>query len=158
MIGTHLLVVDDDVGSLDVLSEYLLAKGYHVTAVDSGTAAVQVIRTARPDLILLATWMPGMDGLTTLDRIVAADATLPVVMMTAADDHAVTAFALRHGACDFVSKPVNFRHLDQVLDIQLVLSGRAPEGLDDPPADDMTLGLDLGAYALSPGEVTGIAG
>ena len=148
MARAHILLADDDVDILDLLGEYLAAQGYLVTAVQSGAAALQVIKGHRPDIVLLDLWMPEMDGLTTLRRIVAADPTLPIVMVTGNQDDSVTAFALRSGACDYVPKPLDFKYLDEVLDIQLAL--RAPRrDVLEITEDDATLDIDLDAYALS---------
>ena len=148
MSRAHLLLVDDDVEFLDPLGEYLRSQGYQVTAVDSGSTALQALKAVQPDLVLLDLWMPEMDGLTTLKGLLAVDPKLPVVMVTGNDDQTMTAFALTAGACDYVPKPVNFAYLDSVLNVQL--AALAPRGdVLELTADDAALGVDLAAYAAS---------
>jgi CheY-like chemotaxis protein len=119
MSPAHILVVDDDGAFLETLADFLVERGHQVTTAHSGTAALEVLASARPDLVLLDIWMPDGGGLEVLRHIVAATPTLPVVMVTGNNDRAATAEALRLGASDYVPKPIEFGYLEQVLAVQL---------------------------------------
>jgi DNA-binding response OmpR family regulator len=108
----RILVVDDEPGVRDVLQEHLSRRGHHVETALSGEAALAAIARVRPDVVLLDLHMPGMDGLEVLRRI----RTLArVIMVTANTDVPAARETLKSGAFDYVTKPVDFGHLDQVI-------------------------------------------
>jgi two-component system response regulator (stage 0 sporulation protein F) len=111
----RLLLVDDDPGVLELLNEYLVAQGYKVELASNGEAALSAVRAARPDLVLLDIRMPGLDGVEVLRRLCRQDATLPVVMVTANEDVTLARETLSVGAFDYVARPFDFTHLEQVV-------------------------------------------
>jgi DNA-binding response OmpR family regulator len=113
------MVVDDELEVREVLREFLTAKGYEVHAVDSGAAAVASLDTVEPDVVLLDVSMPDMDGVETLQRLVAARPALPVIMVTANADVGITSKLLGLGAADYVPKPFDLEYLDQAVAIQI---------------------------------------
>jgi DNA-binding response OmpR family regulator len=137
MKRAHVMVVDDEASIRDVLTDFLLARGCVVTTAESGVAALQLLATVRPDLVLLDVSMPGLDGLGTLRQIVMQHPSLPVVMVTGVGDRETTAAALTIGARDYVLKPLQPEYLEEVLSIQLV---------DATPLDNV---LELGAATRS---------
>lgn len=110
-----ILVVDDEMGIRELLSEILEDEGHEIVLAENAAVArrVQAQQTARPiDLILLDIWMPDTDGLTLLKEWVAAGALrCPVIMMSghASIDTAVEATGL--GAMDFLEKPIAMHRL-----------------------------------------------
>jgi DNA-binding response OmpR family regulator/DNA-binding CsgD family transcriptional regulator len=102
------LVVDDDIDILEILSTVLLEGGYVVLAATSATEALQRLEVAVPDGILLDAVMPGMDGFSLCQSIKAnpAWAHVPVIFMTglAETDHVLQGFAA--GGVDYVVKPL----------------------------------------------------
>jgi CheY-like chemotaxis protein len=78
---TEVLVVDDEPGMLETLSEILGAAGYAVTTVDSGDLALAEIRTGRYDVVVMDVRMPGRDGVSVLVESGAPPP--PVILMTA---------------------------------------------------------------------------
>jgi two-component system KDP operon response regulator KdpE len=116
----RILVVDDEPELRDVLQEYLAQRGHHVETAPNGEAALAAIARARPDLVLLDLHMPGMDGLEVLRRI----RTLAlVIMVTANTDVPAARETLKSGAFDYVTKPIDFDHLDQVIAAALAWGG-----------------------------------
>lgn len=113
------LVVDDEDEVRQVLQEFLVAKGYEVHAAGSGLEALNALNTFRPDVVLLDVSMPQMDGLETLQRIVAREPTLPVIMVTANADIGITSKLLALGAADYIPKPFDLEYLDQAVSIQV---------------------------------------
>ena len=113
--GAALLVVDDNEANRDLLSRRLVTAGYAVAAVSSGPEALAALSEGRFDVVLLDVMMPEMDGLEVLRRIRARFGVteLPVVMASALGESRDLVEALRLGANDYVTKP---------LDMQVVLA------------------------------------
>src|SRR5688500_15063977 len=104
----RILVVDDDVATIEILNE-VLGASYEVLFATSGIQAIQVARTATPDLILLDVMMPGMDGfeLCTHLRRDPYTAGIPVIFLTGLGDIDAEIRGLQVGAVDYVTKPVS---------------------------------------------------
>ena len=99
------LVVDDEIGIRELLSEILMDEGFDVKLAENATVAKQIRNQLRPDLVLLDIWMPDMDGISLLKEWRSnGQLTMPVVMMSGHGtiDNAVE--ATRFGACDFLEK------------------------------------------------------
>ncbi|NML17231.1 diguanylate cyclase domain-containing protein [Azohydromonas caseinilytica] len=103
-----LLVVDDDPGSILLLSRVLEAEARIVFAT-SGEAALQQFQAHQPDLVLLDAHMPGLSGFDTCLRLKAdpRSADVPVIFVTAFTDTETETHALDIGAVDFIHKPIN---------------------------------------------------
>jgi signal transduction histidine kinase len=104
------LVVDDTVDNLRLLSELLEGQGYEVRAVTSGHQALRAAEHDPPDLILLDITMPDMDGYETCRRLRAAGRSkdVPVIFLTALNDAADKVRAFDAGGVDCVTKPFQF--------------------------------------------------
>jgi len=107
----RIMIVDDEQPIRDSLQGLFEDEEYLVVCAASGEEAIARLRKQPVDCVLLDIWMPGIDGLETLNRIHLMDANLPVIMMSghATIDTAVR--ATRQGAFDFVEKPVSFDRL-----------------------------------------------
>src|SRR6186713_3551886 len=108
----QILVVDDEVGIRELLSEILRDEGYQVRLAENAGQARAQRAQARPDLVLLDIWMPDTDGITLLKEWASGGLlTMPVVMMSghATIDTAVE--ATRIGAMDFLEKPIALQRL-----------------------------------------------
>ncbi|HEY7863539.1 MAG TPA: sigma-54 dependent transcriptional regulator, partial [Thermoanaerobaculia bacterium] len=102
------LVVEDKPSLRQVLEEQLRAEGHEVTGLASGAQAVERLRAGEPVDLVLTDWrLPGADGLAVLDAAKAADPTLPVVVMTAFGSIETAVDAMKRGAEDFITKPVD---------------------------------------------------
>lgn len=107
-----LLVVDDEVGIRELLSEILSDEGHAVTAAGNAEEARQALAAGAFDLILLDIWMPDTDGVTFLKELSSKHGlACPVIMMSghATIDTAVE--ATKFGACDFLEKPISMKRL-----------------------------------------------
>jgi sigma-B regulation protein RsbU (phosphoserine phosphatase) len=109
-IEARVLVVDDDESNRESLSRRLRRRGVTVDIAVDGADALLAIDSTRYDLVLLDVMMPGLSGLEVLERVRATKppTELPIIMATANDGAADIAYALEHGANDYVTKPIDF--------------------------------------------------
>ena len=106
MAGERILAVDDDPFFRAIYHDLLTPDGYAVETAASGAEALERLTPRAPDLVLLDLLMPEMDGLEALRRIREAHPDLPVVMVTGHQDVRTAVEALRRGATDYLTKPV----------------------------------------------------
>src|SRR3954465_13414686 len=108
----HILVVDDEVGIRELLSEIPGDEGHTVSVADSAGEARRFREAQRPDLVLLDIWMPDTDGITLLKEWAASgQLTMPVVMMSGHGTIETAVEATKIGAFDFLEKPVGLQKL-----------------------------------------------
>ena len=108
----QILVVDDEIGIRELLSEILADEGHSVKLADSATAAREQRARERPDLVLLDIWMPDADGITLLKEWVSnGQLTMPVIMMSGHATIETAVEATRIGAMDFLEKPISLQKL-----------------------------------------------
>src|SRR5919108_383785 len=110
----RLLIVDDEPLILEVLSEHFKTE-YDVETALNGADALGAILRARPDVVMLDINMPRMNGVEVLKDIKQIDESIAVIMVTANEQVAMAAEALRSGAFGYVPKPFDFRYLDHML-------------------------------------------
>lgn len=107
-----ILIVDDEVGIRELLSEILLDEGYDVQLAENAAAARAVRQAGRPDLVLLDIWMPDTDGITLLKEWCAnGQLTMPVIMMSGHGTIDTAVEATRIGAIDYLEKPIALQKL-----------------------------------------------
>jgi DNA-binding NtrC family response regulator len=105
---SRILIVEDKDSLRSMLEEMLKAEGLTVTGVGTGSQAVERFRKGeRFDLVLTDWRLPGADGLAVLDAAIALDPTMPVIVMTAYGSIETAVEAMKHGAEDFITKPVD---------------------------------------------------
>src|SRR5688572_32176747 len=108
----HILVVDDEVGIRELLSEILADEGHQVMLAESAGEARKLRERIRPDLVLLDIWMPDTDGITLLKEWAASgQLTMPVVMMSGHGTIETAVEATRIGALDYLEKPIALQRL-----------------------------------------------
>jgi two-component system nitrogen regulation response regulator NtrX len=136
----QILVVDDEVGIRELLSEILADEGHQVMLAESAGDARRFRERSRPDLVLLDIWMPDTDGITLLKEWAASgQLTMPVVMMSGHATIETAVEATRIGALDFLEKPVALQRLLATVKRAL----RSPEAAASPQ-------LALSALGRSP--------
>jgi DNA-binding NtrC family response regulator len=138
-----ILVVDDEIGIRELLSEILSDEGHAVLTAENAAAARALRSAETPDLVLLDIWMPDTDGVTLLKEWAAGgQLTMPVIMMSghATIDTAVE--ATRFGALDFLEKPIALARLLAAVRAGLERGrprhGAAPAGVPPPVLGGMT--------------------
>lgn len=137
MSKASVLVVDDEPGVREMLTDALKLQGYAVTAVADGFEALKVLRSEEFNLVVSDINMPKIDGYEMLERMRNIGDATPVILLTARGEKADLARGFRTGADDYVTKPFGLEELS--LRIQAVLR--------------RTLGGDSGGKTLECGPV-----
>lgn len=144
----NVLVVDDEGGIRELLSEILFDEGYGVHLAENAVQARTMLEQHSPDIVLLDIWMPDTDGLTLLKEWVAQDKlTMPVIMMSGHGTIETALEATRIGAVDFLEKPIALKKLlatvAQVLQQSAIAPPIRPILQSDSDADIGTMKLEL---------------
>jgi len=105
-----ILVVDDDVEILKMLSRTLELEGFDAATAADGSSALAILEESKPDLVILDIMMPGLDGFQVLD-IIRQRSDIPVIMLTGKCEVDSLRDALTLGADDYVRKPFRPREL-----------------------------------------------
>jgi DNA-binding response OmpR family regulator len=111
----RVLVVDDEPDFIELLREFLTVKGYEVTAASDGEEALRKVKEDRPHLILLDVRMPKMNGLEVLKQVREIDHEVGVIMVTAVNEEETGRQALKMGAFDYITKPLDLNYLERSL-------------------------------------------
>nr|WP_239798068.1 response regulator [Candidatus Nitrotoga arctica] len=112
MATKEILVVDDEIGIRELLSEILFDEGYHVHLAENAIQARDFRNRQVPDLVLLDIWMPNTDGVSLLKEWVGQNLlTMPVIMMSGHGTIETALEATRIGAVDFLEKPIALQKL-----------------------------------------------
>ena len=107
MLKPTILIVDDEAGVRSALSGVLRDEGYGVEAVESGEACLDRSLRAAFDAIVLDIWLPGMDGLMTLQKLQERRVDAPVIMISGHGNIESAVRAIKMGAFDFIEKPLS---------------------------------------------------
>ena len=123
------LVVDDEPDIRGLLQEILEDEGYAVSTADTAAAAQAYVDEFKPDLVLLDIWMPDMDGVTLLKSWKSSGALeFPVIMISGHGTVETAVEATRHGAVDFIEKPLSLAKL--LLTVEKALTEHVPQTED----------------------------
>ncbi|MDO8142676.1 MAG: sigma-54 dependent transcriptional regulator [Candidatus Brocadiales bacterium] len=115
MIKPKLLLVDDDKNALDGLVKILTHDGYPVSGVLSGYDALNLLSRKNFDIIVTDMKLPGMGGLSLINEIRKKDETVAIVVITAYSSVKTAVEAIKCGADDYLTKPINIEELKLVL-------------------------------------------
>jgi len=120
----RILIVDDEKDLCDILFRMLKRNGFRPIVANDGQKALEMIQLGMPEIVLLDVMMPGMDGMEVLRRAKKLNPRLPVMMFTAYGGIDGAVQAIKEGADDYLSKPVD--HSELVDKLKRVLSNRLP--------------------------------
>jgi two-component system, OmpR family, alkaline phosphatase synthesis response regulator PhoP len=129
------LVVDDEPRIATLARDVLEHAGFGVLVAADGEAALRLVDTRQPDLVVLELGLPGIDGLDVIRRV-RTQRSLPIVVLSARDDEVDKLVGLELGADDYVTKPFSPREL--VARVRAVL--RRSDATALPPAELLTAG------------------
>lgn len=107
-----ILVIDDEEGIRESLTSIFEDEGYLVLTASSGEEGIRLFEERLPDAVFLDVWLPEIDGIETLKRVRAIDATIPVVIISGHGNIELAVSATKNGAYDFLEKPLS---LDKVV-------------------------------------------
>lgn len=145
-----ILCIDDDVTMLDLIKLIMKTKGFEILGADNGFAGMDLIASAKPDLVLLDIMMPEIDGIEVLERL-KADPNLchvPIVMCSARAEFGVIIQCLLMGAEDYITLPFTPSHMVDVVMRVLKLSGAGAMHSPASPQWLMDAYSDLGRHEL----------
>ena len=119
-----ILIVDDVVQNLQVMGKMLEQAGYETTFATSGEQALERVKTAHPDLILLDLMMPGMNGLAVCEKLKTNPdfCQIPIIFLTASNELKSLLEAFKTGAADYITKP--FRPEEVLIRIETQLTNQ----------------------------------
>jgi two-component system OmpR family response regulator len=107
----HILIVEDDRETRDLIARYLQSRNYRVTGVRNGTEMRQALESGTFNLMLLDLMLPGEDGLSICRRLRRENAVIPIIILTALGDEPDRIVGLESGADDYLPKPFSPREL-----------------------------------------------
>lgn len=137
-----ILVVDDDVNILELLEFNLTKERYEVLTATDGQQALNLVRSKKPDLIILDIMLPEMDGFEVCRTLKADKETdnIPVIMLSARDDVLDKVVGLELGAEDYVTKPFSLREMLSRIKIYLRRKGQALNLSTEEPLNEIRVG------------------
>lgn len=143
-----ILIIDDDIHIGNVLEETLSKEGYGVSHAYSGTEAILVLSSSKPDLILLDLMLPGLNGEDVLPQIKG----IPVIVISAKVDVENKVNLLLNGAADYVTKPFDIKELLARITVQL--RNVATSGVADTLCvDDITLNTNTHTVTIDDSQI-----
>ncbi len=147
-LGASILVVEDETAIQDLIALNLNQAGHETLLASDAHEALERVRNALPDLVLVDWMLPGMSGVDLVRRLRSIERTrnIPIIMLTARVDEADKLLGLESGADDYITKPFSIRELNAR--IKAVLRRRAPEMTEDL-AQFKGLVLDPAAHRVS---------
>ncbi len=111
MLSLSLVIIDDDASQRDILSGYVRKLGCQVTSCVSGEAGLEAIRKNYVDVVITDFRMPGMNGLDVLKKVKVLNPEIRVIILTAYGTIEDSVSAMKQGAWDYISKPVELEEL-----------------------------------------------
>jgi DNA-binding response OmpR family regulator len=128
-----LLYIDDDEALARLINRGLTRLGFNVVHAASGMDGLDRLKQGDIDVVALDQYMPGLDGIETLERILAIPNAPPVVFVTASQDSAIAVTALKAGAADYLVKDV---HGDFIPLLQVAINGALRQARIQKARDD----------------------
>ncbi len=136
MIDKLVLIVDDEEGIRETLSDIFKDEGYDVITASSGEEALKIMKENSPDIVFLDVWLSGIDGIETMKEIKSINPTMPVVMISGHANIELAVKATRSGAYDFLEKPLSLERV--LLVTKLALEKRTLELENRALKEDIT--------------------
>src|SRR5436190_3903436 len=109
--SVSLVIIDDNPGSLELLSSALAQEGLEISVASNPEAGLDLVYDLHPQIVLTDLVMPGMSGMEVLDRIMEFDPSTDVILMTAHYSTESAVEAIRKGASDYLNKPISIATL-----------------------------------------------
>lgn len=172
MSKPFVLIIDDEDGIRESLSDILSDEGYRTAMAASAEEGLAAIEEEMPDLVFLDVWLPGMDGLQCLTHIKAIRADLPVILISGHGNIEIAVKATKSGAHDFIEKPLSLervllaaKHATALLTLErenISLKATLSRGMklvgDSAPMRDIRQQIQMAARGAARVLVTGESG
>ncbi len=113
-----ILIVDDEAAILEMMKYQLEYEGYAVITEMNGSAVKDIVQNTKLVAVLLDLGLPDLDGFEVLKQIKAVKPSLPVIMVTGNHEEEEARKAFELGAWDYVTKPIDFNYLKNILRMQ----------------------------------------
>ena len=137
--SVSIVVIDDNPGSLELLSEALAHSGVAVYTASTPAEGLELVRKRHPRLVITDLVMPGMTGLDVLQHVVSFDPTIDVVLMTAHYTSETAVAAIRQGAADYLQKPVKIALLRERVAALIDAANRRKKAPSSAPGGSLDL-------------------
>ncbi len=151
-VQARILVVDDELPIVELLSYNLKRAGYEVLIARDGEEAVEQARREQPDLVVLDLMLPRMDGLDVC-RVLRHERDVPIIMLTARDTEVDRVVGLELGADDYVVKPFSVRELMARVKNVLRRTAARPAGEEPAPVQCGPLRIDPARHRSCLGDI-----
>jgi DNA-binding response OmpR family regulator len=115
----HLLIVEDEEGIVQFLTQGLEEEGYRVSSANNGLDGFELFKNGKFDLVLLDWMLPKMTGIDVCKSIREINSKIPIIFLTAKDTVQETVEGLKTGANDYIKKPFSFDELVERIKVQL---------------------------------------
>ncbi|MBT3355402.1 MAG: response regulator [Candidatus Scalindua sp.] len=119
-----ILIVDDNDNACYMLKSYLEEMGHDVTDSQSGADALEKVKSLKPDIMLLDIIMEGMDGMEILRRVRLSNKNIGIIMVSGVSDEKICNEALDKGADEYITKPIDFKHLNECILVDLIMRNK----------------------------------
>ena len=116
----RMVIVDDEPEVLEELAEVFGEYGYEIETAREGEEALRKVKEKRPHVMLLDIRMPGMDGIEVLRRVREMDPSLGIIMVTAVMEEGLAKEAMKLGAFDYITKPIDLDYLRTSVVIKII--------------------------------------
>lgn len=111
----RLLVVDDESDVCDFVKNFFKERNFEVLVASNGQEALDIIEHKKPQIVILDMRMPVMDGITVLKELKRSNSTSKVIMVTAVEDLVKAEEAKKHGAVEYITKPLLLEQLERTV-------------------------------------------
>jgi len=118
---SKILIVDDDVNACILLKSFLEETDHDVIVSYNGEDALEKVKNLNPDIMLLDINMPGIDGMEVLRRVRLYNKRIGIIMVTGIKDESEAKEAIKKGADDYITKPVDYDHLNECILVDLTM-------------------------------------
>lgn len=110
-----ILIIDDDLSQLELLEIFLTDKGYTVECAPSASEGLNIKEVFKPDVLILDVHLPDGDGLELLQELREKDKGIKSIIITAYHDMETTVKAMKIGACEYITKPIDVDELEKAV-------------------------------------------